>query len=119
MRVLVVGGGPGGMAAAIWAVRLGLRPRIIEARERLGGQLLRVFSPIPDYPGIPDTNGPRLAARFADHVDQLGIPVQFGCAVSRLDVPAGRAILSDGTWVDGQPVGLATGGARRRLDVPG
>ena len=119
MRVLVVGGGPGGMAAAIWAVRLGLRPRIIEARERLGGQLLRVFSPIPDYPGIPDTNGPRLAARFADHVDQLGIPVQFGCAVSRLDVPAGRAILSDGTSVEGQPVVLATGVARRRLDVPG
>ena len=118
-RVLVVGGGPGGMAAGIWCVRLGLRPRIVETRDRLGGQLRRVFSPIPDYPGIPDTDGPRLAERFAAHVEQLGIPVQVDCAVSRLEVEARRAHLSDGTTVEGQPIVLATGVARRRLDVPG
>lgn len=118
-RVVIVGGGPGGMAAGIWCVRLGLRPTILEARDRLGGQLRRVFSPIPDYPGIPDTDGPRLAARFAEHVERLAIPVELGCSVERLDVGERRLVLSDGRERRGDPVILASGVARRTLDVPG
>ncbi len=107
------------MAAGIWCVRLGLHPQILESGDELGGQLRHVFSPVPDYPGIPATTGPGLAERFADHVRQLSIAVETGVHVERIDVNPRRLLLDDGREVRGDAMILATGVARRRLEVPG
>jgi thioredoxin reductase (NADPH) len=107
------------MAAGIWCHRLGLDARIYEGRGELGGQLCRVFSPVPDYPGIPGTDGPDLARRIADHVSGLGVPVELGCSVERLEVDPLRLRLDDGREVEADAVILAGGVARRRLEVPG
>ena len=118
-RVLIAGGGPGGMAAGVWCARLGLEAVLFEARDRLGGQMLHVFSPVPDYPGIPETDGPGLARRFAQHVAGLPVDVRLGRRIERLEVETRRLVMTDGSAEAGDAVILATGVARRRLDVPG
>ena len=86
--VVVIGGGPAGMSAAIWCNRLGLRTVLLEERSRLGGQLLNYFNPIVDYLGFPETNGAELQKRFAAHVAEAGIATITGAQVQRIDVAA-------------------------------
>ncbi len=115
-RVCIVGGGPGGMAAGIWATRLGLAPVIVEASERLGGQLLTLTNPITDYPGIVRTSGPDLAERFAGHVRAMDVGVRLGLRVTSLR--SQRVALSDGSELSADAVILATGVRRRTLGLP-
>lgn len=86
--VVVIGGGPAGMSAAIWCNRLGLRTVLLEERSRLGGQLLNYFNPIVDYLGFPETNGAELQKRFAAHVAEAGIATVTDAQVQRIDVAA-------------------------------
>lgn len=115
-RVLIVGGGPGGMAAGIWAARLGLAPIIVDSGEQLGGQLLTLTNEITDYPGIVRTSGPALAGRFADHVRAMDVDVRLGLRVTSLRLP--RVALSDGTELGTDAVVLAPGVRRRTLGLP-
>ena len=118
-RVLVVGGGPGGMAAAIWARRLGLRVELLEARRQLGGQLRGVLSPITDYPGIRDVDGPSLAARFVEHLGETGVRIRLASRVAALDPERGTLVTATGERLRGDAIVLATGAKRRRLGVAG
>ncbi len=117
-RVLIVGGGPGGIAAGIWAARLGLDAQLLESGDALGGQLLGVFSPVTDYPGIQDVDGPALAARFVDHLRAVGVPVRLGWPVEELR-PEERTVRGPGGEIlRGDAILLATGAVRRRLGLP-
>ena len=116
-RVCIVGGGPGGMAAGIWSVRLGLRPHLIEAGDALGGQLLRVFSPITDYPGFPRIDGPGLVERFVEHLVAVDVQVSLNSRVAAIDVDPLRVRLDDGGIVDADAVILAIGVRRRTLGL--
>ena len=117
--VLIIGGGPGGIAAGIWAVRLGLHPHLIEARPRLGGQLLSVHSPITDYPGIQDVDGPALAARFIEHLLALDIEVSLEARVASIEAPSGVVHTTSGQALRGDAIIVATGALRRRLGLEG
>ncbi|HRL37481.1 MAG TPA: thioredoxin family protein, partial [Ottowia beijingensis] len=64
-EVLIVGGGPAGAAAAIYAARKGIRTGVVA--ERFGGQVNDTME-IANYPGIPETNGPAYAAALEQHV---------------------------------------------------
>lgn len=105
------------MAAGIWAVRLGLRPHLIDARPRLGGQLLSVHSPITDYPGIQDVDGPALAARFIEHLEALEIEVTLDARVSTIEPSQGVVHTGDGQAIRGDGIIVATGALRRRLGL--
>jgi len=115
--VLIIGGGPGGMAAGIWAARLGLRPHILEQGAELGGQLLAVKSPITDYPGFPHTDGPTLAAKLAAHVEAMAVPVTLGCAAGSVAVAGPSVRTAAGETLPADAVVIATGAARRRLGL--
>jgi thioredoxin reductase (NADPH) len=115
-RVCIVGGGPAGMAAGIWAARLGLTPVIVDAGERLGGQLLSLTNEITDYPGIARTSGPELAERFAQHVRAMDVEVRLGLRVTSLRMP--RVVLSDSSEIGADAVVLAPGVRRRTLGLP-
>ena len=114
-RVCIVGGGPGGMAAGIWAARLGLEPVIVEAGTRLGGQLLTLTNEITDYPGFPSIDGPGLAAKFEEHVRTMGVEVLLGQSVNSLVPP--RIQTSAGTELRADAAILATGVRRRTLGI--
>jgi thioredoxin reductase (NADPH) len=118
LDLVVVGGGPAGISAAIWAHTLHLRYAVLDAGATPGGQLHRVYNTIVDYPGVEPGDGSALAGRFAAHLDRLGVEVRSGSRVAAVDVAA-RAVEVDGARLDAAYLLLATGVRRRRLGVPG
>lgn len=118
LDVLIVGGGPAGMAAAVWCQRLGLKSLLLEKNMELGGQLLRVNNPVIDYLGLPVSNGKELAARFAHHVQEMGCPVQCGHPAERIDVQGKTVFTRQGRWTARSLI-LAMGCREKRLGVPG
>ncbi|MDC0668426.1 NAD(P)/FAD-dependent oxidoreductase [Nannocystis radixulma] len=116
--LLIVGAGPGGLAAAIAARALHLRAVVLDAGPRPGGQLLVNDTPILDCPGLDVATGSELAVRLQEHLERLGGEVRVDARVERIDVDAGVVELA-GERLTGTAVLLATGASRRRLGVPG
>jgi thioredoxin reductase (NADPH) len=118
--LIIVGGGPAGLAAGLYAARMNLQAVLVE-RGPLGGQLLNTEL-IEDYPGFESILGSELAARMADHARKFGLEVREFQPVRELDVePDGTKVarLEDGSELRAPAAILAAGGLPRRLGVPG
>ena len=119
--VLVVGGGPAGAAAAVYAARKGIRTGIVT--ERVGGQVLDTAG-IENLVSVRSTDGPRLAADLEAHVADYGVDVLDRQRAARL-VPAGEpgglatVELERGGVLRARTVVVATGARWRNLGVPG
>ncbi|MCX7898410.1 MAG: alkyl hydroperoxide reductase subunit F [Rhodocyclaceae bacterium] len=119
--VLIVGGGPAGAAAAIYAARKGLRVGLVA--ERLGGQVLDTLG-IENFISVEYTEGPKLAAALENHVQHYGVDIMRGERVAELlpaETPAAlnRLVLANGAQLSAHTVILATGARWRELGVPG
>ena len=118
--VLVVGGGPAGAAAAIYAARKGIRTGV--AAERFGGQVLDTMA-IENFISVQETEGPKLAAALEGHVRQYDVDVMNLQRATEL-VPAGddglvEIKLENGASLKSKTVILSTGARWRKMDVPG
>ena len=118
--VLVVGGGPGGAAAAIYAARKGIRTGIVA--ERFGGQVLDTLG-IENFVSVQHTEGPKLAAQLEAHVKDYEVDVMNVQEAAEL-VPGGahglhEVKLKSGASVKGKTVILSTGARWRQMGVPG
>ena len=118
--VLIVGGGPAGAAAAIYAARKGIRTGIVA--ERFGGQVLDTMA-IENFISVPHTEGPKLAAHLEQHVKEYDVDVMNLQKAVRL-VPAASGGLSEvtlesGATVKAKTVILSTGARWRQMGVPG
>ena len=119
--VLVVGGGPAGAAAAIYAARKGIRTGVVA--ERFGGQVLDTMA-IENFVSVPHTEGPKLAAALETHVADYGVDVMKLQRATAL-VPAttyGDPIevkLASGASLKAKSVVLSTGARWREMGVPG
>ncbi len=118
--VLVVGGGPAGAAAAIYAARKGIRTGV--AAERFGGQVLDTMS-IENFISVPHTEGPKLAAALEQHVREYDVDVMNLQRATQL-VPAGAGglveiKLENGASLKSKTVVLSTGARWRQMGVPG
>jgi alkyl hydroperoxide reductase subunit F len=115
--VLVVGGGPAGAAAAIYAARKGIRTGI--AAERLGGQLLDTVG-IENFISVKETHGHKLASGLEQHVMTYDVDVmnlQRAEALIPGDLIEVR--LSGGASLKARSVVIATGARWREINVPG
>ncbi len=116
---IVIGAGPGGVSAAIWAYRLGLTTLLVDARDRIGGQLLELHGKVVDYPGLPVEKGHELAPRFARHLESLSVTVRLATPVVEISATGRSVATRDGDLLEARSLILATGARRRRLEAPG
>src|SRR3954470_16430459 len=87
--VVIVGAGPAGLSAALWAHTLKLSYVLIESAPAPGGQLHRVYNRIVDYLGYADiADGANLARRFAAHLEEVGVRARAGRGVTHVDASA-------------------------------
>ncbi len=118
--VLVVGGGPAGAAAAIYAARKGIRTGV--AAERFGGQVLDTMA-IENFISVQYTEGPKLAAALEQHAREYEVDIMNLQRATRL-VPAGadglvEVELENGASLKSKSVILSTGARWRQMNVPG
>ncbi len=119
--VLIVGGGPAGAAAAVYAARKGVRTGILA--ERFGGQTLDTLG-IENFISVKETEGPKFAAALEAHVRAYDVDIMNGQRVAALE-PAAQAggditvTLDNGAALKARSVILATGARWKNVNVPG
>ncbi|OFE13396.1 alkyl hydroperoxide reductase subunit F [Pseudohongiella acticola] len=119
--VLIVGGGPAGAAAAIYAARKGIRTGV--AAERFGGQVLDTMG-IENFVSVQETEGPKLVRQLEEHVKQYDVDIMSLQRASAL-IPAEEAgglheiRLDNGATLRSKTIILSTGARWRELNVPG
>ena len=115
--VLVVGGGPAGASAAIYAARKGLNTGIVA--ERFGGQVADTLS-IENFISIKATQGPHLVGQLEEHVKQYDVDIMQNQRAAGLDYNNGYEItLENGAILKAKALVLATGARWREMNVPG
>lgn len=119
--VLIVGGGPAGAAAAVYAARKGIRTGI--AAERFGGQVNDTMA-IENFISVPETDGPKFAAALEAHVKAYDVDIMNLQRADKL-IPASEpgglieVQLANGGSLKSKTVILSTGARWRNVNVPG
>lgn len=117
--VIIVGGGPAGLAAGLYAARMNLKALLLD-RGPLGGQLLNTEL-IEDYPGFESILGSELSVKMGDHARKFGLEIREFEPVSEIDVDGDLRIarLETGEELRAPALIMAAGGLPRKLEVPG
>lgn len=117
--VIIIGSGPAGLSAAIYAKRAELSFIVIEKAAVSGGQIINTYE-VDNYPGIPGIGGFDLGMKFREHADKLGAEFINGEVSDFLiDGDNKVVVLEDGSKYTAKSVIIATGGSPRHLNVPG
>ena len=119
-EVLVVGGGPAGAAASIYAARKGIRTGVVA--ERFGGQVLDTMG-IENFISVQHTEGPKLAAQLEQHVREYDVDIMNLQTATEL-IPAGadglhEVKLASGASLKARTLIMSTGARWRQMGVPG
>lgn len=115
--VIIVGAGPAGLTAGIYAARADLKTLLIE-RYGAGGQILNTYE-VDNYPGLPGISGADLGSRMSDHLDKFDV-TRVTAEVKSIDFAEGanKVVTDSGEYV-GRCVILATGNSPKKLGIPG
>ena len=116
--VLVVGGGPAGAAAAVYAARKGIRTGVVA--ERFGGQVLDTMA-IENFISVPHTEGPAFATALEQHVKEYPVEIMNLQKAEKLSRNGSffEVALESGAVLKSKAVILSTGARWRQIGVPG
>ncbi len=117
--IIIIGGGPAGMSAALWCSELGMSSILIEKERHFGGQLNRIYNPIENYLGVKCANGAEMLEQFEQSITSRNFERITGIEVTGLDAKEKTVELADGRKLSSRAIILATGVRRRRLNIPG
>lgn len=113
--LVIIGAGPGGMTAALYATRSGLSTIMVDASAP-GGKLLKTYM-VDNYPGCPETPGPDLAVTMFQQSTSFGAEFMNGTVTSvNMDK---QVFLENGDVLDAKAVLIATGTRERTLNIKG
>ena len=117
--LIIVGAGPAGLAAAIYAARAELKFIVLEKEIMSGGQIINTYE-VDNYPGLYHLGGFDLAMKFREHADALGASFVTGEVEKIEETSCGKKIIcKDGTEYETKTVILSGGAKHRKLEVPG
>ena len=116
--VIIIGGGPAGLSAAVYAARACLSVLLLERQAMGGGQILNTAD-VDNYLGIPGINGFELGQKFVEHVKRLGIePVTE--EVTRIDCTGDiKRVITAKQEYEAKALIYAAGAGHKKLGIPG
>lgn len=114
--VMILGAGPAGMTAAIYASRAGLTCGMLEVSAP-GGKLVKTFE-ISNYPSVSHSNGADLAYKMFEHSTAFGAEYLYGDVVEVTDGDLKKISCADGTIYYAKAVIIATGTNERKMNIP-
>lgn len=117
LDLIIIGSGPAGMAAAIYAKRAGLNTILLERNPVTGGQVLYTYE-VDNYPGIPGTDGAGLSEAFKNHAVLMGTDISYE-EVVRIETGEVKTVVTDKNTYQTKAVIIATGAGHNKLGVPG
>lgn len=116
--LIIIGSGPAGLSAAVYAGRAKLNTLVIEKAPMSGGQVLNTYE-VDNYLGMPGSNGFDMGMKFREHAESMGAEF-IAATVERVeDKQEYKQIFTDNGIVEGKAVILATGASHRKLEIPG
>lgn len=115
--VIIIGAGPAGMTAALYAARANLNTLLLE-RGIPGGQMNNTAE-VENYPGFDSILGPDLALKMYDGINQFGVEHGYGNVVEVKDHHDYKEVITDDASYEAKVVIIATGCEHRNLEVPG
>ena len=119
-QLIIIGSGPAGFTAAIYAARANLKPLVIASSVEVGGDLMQTTE-VENFPGFPEgVMGPDLMAKMQEQAEKFGAEIVYDDAIELdLDGPVKKVTLGSGKVEEARSLIFATGSAYRKLGVPG
>jgi thioredoxin reductase (NADPH) len=117
LQSLIIGSGPAGLAAALYAARANLEPVVLSGMD-LGGQVSKTGA-IENYPGFPSIEGPEMVSTFQQQAEQFGAEIVFDSATEVDLSKSPFKITTYGSEYLAESLIIATGASIRELGVPG
>ncbi|MCP4606694.1 MAG: NAD(P)/FAD-dependent oxidoreductase [Proteobacteria bacterium] len=117
-RIVIIGAGPAGCAAAVQCKRLGIQPLLLERTGTAGGLIENAFS-IENYPGLEPTDGPTFASLIRAHLERFQVSVECGEVLSVVPTDKGFIICGDFGKIQTRSVIVSTGTVAKNLNIPG
>ena len=115
--LIIVGGGPAGLTAGIYAVRSGLDTLVLD-RSEISGQIA-LADIVENYPGFPSISGLELMEKYKSHAQEAGVKRKITDVLSVSSEGAKKIVSTDSGDLESRAVIIATGANPKHLDVPG
>ena len=115
-QVIILGSGPAGLTAAIYAKRAELDVLVLEKNMMSGGQVLNTYE-VDNYPGLPGINGFDMGMKFREHADRLGVPFVSDEITKVAGTENGYALTGASGSYECQALIVATGATHRHLGL--
>ncbi len=115
--LIIIGGGPAGLTAGIYAVRFGINTLVLE-RSEISGQIA-LADVVENYPGFPAISGLELMEKYRFHAQEAGVKTQITEVLSIRDEGEKKVISTDNGDLESKAVIIATGANPKHLNIPG